>query len=119
MVSVEDMAKLVSKDCDAELAYIFAEEEVPLQVQYDFVSGAKMKPIKTVRRFAGLEDTCEKVRKVCTDELNMTDRVDIAAVVGAWEVAVLSKTKEDEAKTTSRVTNMPHLSRPFKNQDGA
>ena len=57
-----------------------------------------MKPIRTIRRFAGLDDTREAIRKVCKDELKMTDRVEIAAMVGAWEVAVLSKGKEDEAK---------------------
>ena len=66
-----DVLKLVNTDCEAQLAFILAEEHVPLQTQYDIVAGRKMKAVKTVRRLAGLEDSREAMRKLCKDELGI------------------------------------------------
>ena len=63
MASVEEMKKVVTQKAEPKLAYIFEQEEVELQLQYDLVNMG----MKTIRKMAVLEDDHAAVRKLCKD----------------------------------------------------
>ena len=77
MTTPEQKVQFVKENCEPELAFIFATEELPVEVQYDFVH----KGFKTVHKFANIDDTKEAVKKACKDEWGITDRLHIAAIV--------------------------------------
>ena len=102
MATPEAMTAYVAQNAEPELAFIFEQEEVNIKVQHDLVTMG----MKTVRKMAGLEDTRAAVRKVCKEDLRITDIIQVASVVSAWEVALLHKTKDDESKAMSKASNM-------------
>ena len=101
-----EMTGSLNKNCDPELAFVWSEEEVLLDIQYKLVKGDKFKPVKTLRSFSGLQDDKAEMRKVFRDDFSITDRVDLSALVSAWEVASVQIGKENEAKAMAKVTNM-------------
>ena len=62
-----EMRQLLQRDCDADLAYLFAEANLSLKVQYDVVQ-AGYKAIKTL---VGLEESRAAFRAAAIQEFNL------------------------------------------------
>ena len=102
MTSAADKQSFINKNCDPQLAFLFSNEELSIDSQYTLVS----KGLKSIRKFAVLEDDKPGVRQACKDVLKMTDAIEISLVASSWETANIMRQEEDKVRATSAASNL-------------
>jgi hypothetical protein len=104
--SPSEMAGYITKQCDADLAFIFSESGLALEWQYRIVAAG----FTTARRFAGFEETRAAVRDALRTTLQLDpaagieQRLQAAMAVDAWETARETHRRITELKAEARVT---------------
>ena len=116
MASEAEMRQLLQRECDADLAYLFAESNLALKVQYDVVQ-AGYKAIKTL---VGLEESRAAFRTAAIQEFNLDpggaagNRLQLATLVGVWETAREQQTREVQVRAEAKALRQP---RPISSQE--
>ena len=101
--------KYVAENADAELSQIFANESVPINLQYMLVKGG----YTTLRLFASLDDTREQVREALKTDFKLDKSADAATrlavgtLINAWDSAHDARKREDSIKADARANNLP------------
>ena len=107
---------MLQRDCDADLAYLFAESNLAIAVQYAVVQ-AGYKAIKTL---VGLEESRAAFRVAAIQEFNLDptaaagNRLQLATLVGVWETAREQQTREVQVRAEAKALRQP---RPISSQE--
>ena len=119
MATTEQERKVfLSSNCDPNLAFIFAEVELPLEWQYKLVQAG----YKNISRFIGLEESRAGVKEVLKSDFSLDpsssteNRLTAAIIVSAWESA---KDQASVDHATRATANVNHLPRPISVGDKA
>ena len=103
------MIKVIQEKCDADLVFIFSQEELDAQLQYDIVEAG----YNTMRTFAKVDDEKAGVRMWLKDEIKIGDRLNaqqarLAAsqVLSCWDLARAHKMKGDEGRAITRASSI-------------
>ena len=100
------MHSYLTANLDSDLAYIFSEAGVALEWQYRIAHAG----FRTVRRFAGLEETRTAVRQALHADLDLDSdgglpqRLAVATIVDAWETAREGHKRSTELRAEARVS---------------
>ena len=111
-----DMRLHIQQNCDADLAYLFAESGLGLLTQYNVV----MAGYKQIRTLVGLEESRAAFRAAAIAEFNLDpaaaapNRLQLATLVGVWETAREQQTREIQVRAEAKALRQP---RPISSQE--
>ena len=120
--AVGDMQTYVVEHCDSDLLYILGECKTAIEQQYDIVLGG----YSSLRAFSGIADNRAEVRIALTADFGLdvtaqppagaANRLALAALVSAWEIAKEQFSKENQLRAESKVLR---ITRPVATTDKA
>ena len=108
MANEAEQVAYIAEHADSELSFIFADAELEVEWQYKIVLAG----FKNLRRFAGLEDTREKVREALVSELGLKmdepgAKLTASVILSAWEAAREQMTREAQLRAEARAARVP------------
>ena len=102
MATDEQKRSFLQQNVESSLAFIWTDNEVPLEVQYKLAQH-----YRTTRRFAALADARSDLRTAMKDDYsldsaaNAANRANVAAVISAWEASKGYVEKESSLQAES------------------
>ena len=96
----EQMKDFVAQHAEDALTFIWNDADVEIPTQFALAWNG----YRTVRKFVAIEDDKPLVRKAIGDEIGITDKSQVGAVVSCWETA--SQAEDNERKQKILATNM-------------
>ena len=116
----EDDMRNFLKKVEADLLWIWQQNEVPIKVQHQLATLGYI----TVRKFSGIDDSRQAVRTAMQTDLKLNpaadppdgpqNRVALAAIVSAWETSREQITREVQVRAESKALN---IQRPVGTMD--
>ena len=106
-ICTDDEAKRILGTVSSDLNFCWGEGEVPVEAQIVLADGG----CTTLRRFVGLEESREGVRKVLGEQFNLKGeesaafRLAIGDLLSAWESARIQHKRETELKVEKELDN--------------
>ena len=93
-----EQAKQIAADCESQLAYIWADANIPMDIQVNMVELG----LNSTTRFANIEEERAKFRAVMEKELrleaNFKNKMLLADLIGAWEASRHNQRAEQQVK---------------------
>ena len=114
MATEQEKRAYVMAECDADLSFLFAENEVESGLQYRIVHGG----YKSLRRFVGFEETRALFRATAKTTFAIgdtpADHLQLAILVSMWDMAREQLAREMQIRGESKALRQP---RPMSQQE--
>ena len=114
MGSPAEMKSYIQKHCDADLSFLFSENEVEVELQYKIVFGG----YKTLRRFVGFAESRASFRADAAAAFTLADdpagKLQMAILVSMWAMAHEQLAREMQVRAETKALRQP---RPISQQE--